>query len=188
MLSHGVWTECFATMAAILSAVFPAKAPHFFAYLHTITKASRTFESAAWASWQPIRVLWSGGLSMKLSTPRRSLATPNRFPAVATVWQIPTPRGSAPMLPSKPQRASGRQRAVWRPGRPVGPAVRADICRLYNSAGEVSIPTVPVCTPMYKVKAPTPCVGVRRETPADTYWEPTDNGGGPGKVSPHLSA
>ena len=46
-----VWTECFATMAAILAAAFPAKAPHFFAYLRTITKASRTFESSAWASY-----------------------------------------------------------------------------------------------------------------------------------------
>ena len=46
-----VWTECFATMAAILSSAFPLKAPHFFAYLRTITKASRTFEGPAWASY-----------------------------------------------------------------------------------------------------------------------------------------
>jgi hypothetical protein len=46
-----VWTECFATMAAILAVAFPSKAPHFFAYLCTITKASRTFESAAWATY-----------------------------------------------------------------------------------------------------------------------------------------
>ena len=38
-------------MAAILSAAFPAKASHFFTYLRTITKASKTFESAAWASY-----------------------------------------------------------------------------------------------------------------------------------------
>ena len=38
-------------MAAILAAAFPVKAPHFFAYLRTITKASRTFESSAWASY-----------------------------------------------------------------------------------------------------------------------------------------
>ena len=47
----GVWTECYATMAAILSSAYPSKAPQFFAYLHTITKASRTFESAAWATY-----------------------------------------------------------------------------------------------------------------------------------------
>ena len=46
-----VWTECFATMAAILTSAFPSKAPHFFAYLRTITKASRTFENTAWASY-----------------------------------------------------------------------------------------------------------------------------------------
>ena len=46
-----VWTECFATMAAILSTAFPTQAPHLFAYLRTITKASRMFESSAWASY-----------------------------------------------------------------------------------------------------------------------------------------
>ena len=51
---------------------------------------------------------------------------------------------------------------------------------------QVSIPTVPVCTPMHKVQAPTPSVGVRRETPAVTCREPADNGGGPGRVSPTL--
>ena len=46
-----VWTECFATMAAILSSAFLAKAPQSFAYLRTITKASNTFQSSAWASY-----------------------------------------------------------------------------------------------------------------------------------------
>ena len=51
MTDINVWTECFATMAAILASAFPSKAPHLFAYLRTITKASRTFESSAWASY-----------------------------------------------------------------------------------------------------------------------------------------
>lgn len=38
-------------MAAILSAAFPQKAPQFLVYLRTITKASRTFGSTAWASY-----------------------------------------------------------------------------------------------------------------------------------------
>ena len=46
-----VWTECYATLAAILSAAYPEKAPHLFAYLRTITKASRTFDNTAWASY-----------------------------------------------------------------------------------------------------------------------------------------
>ena len=46
-----LWTECYATMAAILASAFPAKAPHLFTYLRTITKASRTFEGSAWASY-----------------------------------------------------------------------------------------------------------------------------------------
>ena len=46
-----LWTECYATMAVILAADFPLKAPHFFTYLWIITKVSRNFEGAAWASY-----------------------------------------------------------------------------------------------------------------------------------------
>ena len=35
------FTECYATMAAILSAAFPQKAPQFFAYLWVITKVNQ---------------------------------------------------------------------------------------------------------------------------------------------------
>lgn len=41
-------------MADILSAAYLAKAGHFFAYLCTIHKASRTFESSAWASYDMV--------------------------------------------------------------------------------------------------------------------------------------
>ena len=51
VLDIHVWSECFAVMAAILSAAFPDKAPHMFAYMRTIVRASRTFESTAWASY-----------------------------------------------------------------------------------------------------------------------------------------
>lgn len=72
-----IWTECYATMAAILASAFPQKAPHFFAYLRTITKASRTFESSAWASYDmvyhklPIGAHWTGVWWMLPSTARR---------------------------------------------------------------------------------------------------------------------
>ena len=46
-----IWTECYATMAVILAAQYPDKAPQLFAYLRTITRASRNFDSAAWASY-----------------------------------------------------------------------------------------------------------------------------------------
>ena len=38
-------------MAAILAAAYPAKAPHLFAYMRTIVRASRTFDSTAWAAY-----------------------------------------------------------------------------------------------------------------------------------------
>ena len=46
-----IWTECYVTMPAILASAFPGKAPHFVAYLRTITKASCILESSAWASY-----------------------------------------------------------------------------------------------------------------------------------------
>ena len=51
VLDIHVWVECFSVMAAILAAAYPDKAPHMFAYLRTIVRASRTFESTAWAAY-----------------------------------------------------------------------------------------------------------------------------------------
>ena len=93
--------ECFATLTAILSSVYPDKALHFFAYLRTISKASRTFESTAWASYNMVfhrqaanRI---GGLSMRPSTVRHLRVVPRWYPAVSIVWQIPTPPRTACM-------------------------------------------------------------------------------------------
>ena len=46
-----LWTECYAILVAVLASRFPEKTPHFMAYLRTITRASRNFEGAAWASY-----------------------------------------------------------------------------------------------------------------------------------------
>ena len=43
--------ECYASLVAILAAQYPEKTPHFMAHLRTITRASRNFEGAAWASY-----------------------------------------------------------------------------------------------------------------------------------------
>ena len=43
-----VWTKRFCTMAAIITVSYPDKALELFAYLRTITEASRTFEGPAW--------------------------------------------------------------------------------------------------------------------------------------------
>ena len=39
------------TLVTVLATRYPEKTPHFMAYLHTITRASRNFEGAAWASY-----------------------------------------------------------------------------------------------------------------------------------------
>ena len=46
-----LWTECYATLVAVLALRYPNKTPHFMAYLRTITRASRNFEGTAWAPY-----------------------------------------------------------------------------------------------------------------------------------------
>ncbi len=46
-----LWTECYASLVAILAAQHPEKTPHFMAYLRTITRAAHNFEGTAWASY-----------------------------------------------------------------------------------------------------------------------------------------
>ena len=45
------WTECFSTMAAVITTKDPGKAPQLFAYLRTIVRASQTFEGLAWVAY-----------------------------------------------------------------------------------------------------------------------------------------
>ena len=51
MTHFPLWTECYATLVAVLSIQYPEKTPYFMAYLRTITCASRNFEGEAWASY-----------------------------------------------------------------------------------------------------------------------------------------
>ena len=51
MTNLALWTVCYAMLVAVLASRFPEKTPHFMAYLRTITRASRNFEGAAWASY-----------------------------------------------------------------------------------------------------------------------------------------
>ena len=46
-----LWTECYASLVAVLTTMHPDKAPHFMGYLRTIVRASRNFEGTAWASY-----------------------------------------------------------------------------------------------------------------------------------------
>ena len=46
-----LWTECYASLVAVLVTKHPTKAPQFMGYLRTIVRASRNFEGAAWASY-----------------------------------------------------------------------------------------------------------------------------------------
>ena len=46
-----LWTECYASLVAVLVTKHPTMVPQFMGYLRTIVRASRNFEGAAWASY-----------------------------------------------------------------------------------------------------------------------------------------
>ena len=46
-----LWTECYASLVAVLATKHPDKTPHFMGYLRTIVRASRNFEGTAWATY-----------------------------------------------------------------------------------------------------------------------------------------
>ena len=144
-----VWTECFATMAAILSATFPSKAPHFFAYLRIITKASRTFDSSAWASYDMAyrrQAANRGSLDWGVVDPalyneafagRAKLIPRCRYCLADThssqeCLHAPAeaPPGGPVQADSRPPRSLSRQ-----PQEPTARQVSADICRLFNAPG-----------------------------------------------------
>ena len=46
-----LWTECYASLVAVLSTKHPNKAPQFMGYLRIIVRASRNFEGSVWATY-----------------------------------------------------------------------------------------------------------------------------------------
>ena len=45
------WTECFSSMAAVITLKYPDKAPGMFSYQRTIISASQNFDAAAWVTY-----------------------------------------------------------------------------------------------------------------------------------------
>ena len=159
-----LWTECFTTLAAALSARYPDKAPHLMAYLRTIVRASRNFEGSAWASYD--------------AAYRRQAAN-NR----SLDWAIPDPAlyneaftGRARVIPRcqfclsdshsshdctfGPDDSRHYQNRQPPPRRGAVRTQVAQICRLFNQPGGEPVPlqTVQVCTPMCPVQPATPSV------------------------------
>ena len=144
----GVWTECYATMAAILSSAYPSKAPQFFAYLRTITKASRTFESAAWATYDMAfrrqaanrgNLDWGTidtALYNEAFTGRAKTMARCRYCLADTHSSTDCPNAPAGAVPStetaNPDARSGR-RGLGQQSRERTGSV--DICRLFNAPG-----------------------------------------------------
>ena len=133
-----IWTECFATMAAILASAFPEKAPHFFTCLRTI------IESSAWASYDMAfrrqaanrgsldwgfvdPALYNGafaGRARQIPRCRYCLADTHASQECfhAPAEPLPARWPSHLAVPRQPQGSSNRP-------------VSAEICRLFNSPG-----------------------------------------------------
>lgn len=45
------WTECFASLVAVLSAAYPSKVPEFMAYMSMIIKCHKRFDGMGWLSY-----------------------------------------------------------------------------------------------------------------------------------------
>ena len=112
-------------MAAILSAAFPDKAPHMFAYMRTIVRASRTFESTAWASYDVAyrrqaanrgSLDW-GVLDSGLYNDA-FMGVPRLFHAARIVWLTPSTPASALTLRTGSRWTQGGRRCRQRPSHP----------------------------------------------------------------------
>ena len=141
-----VWTECYATLAAILSTAYPDKAPHFFAYLRIITKASRSFKSSAWATYDMayrrqaanVGSLDWGVVDAALYSEAfagRAKAIPRcRYCLADTHASSDCPH--APVEPAVENRPSrGGLQVARQPGRPPSASTLVELCRLFNSPG-----------------------------------------------------
>ena len=150
VLDIHVWVECFSVMAAILTAAYPEKAPHLFAYLRTIVRASRTFESTAWAAYDVAyrrQAANSGSLDWGVldaglyndAFTGRAKAIPRCTYCLADTHQAqdcpdaPTGKQGDPVSP--PQTKSARPALRPFPGTPTINSSSVEICRLFNSPG-----------------------------------------------------
>ena len=143
-----LWTECFATMAAILSSAFLAKAPQLFAYLRTITKASRTFEGPAWASydmafrrqaanrgsldWGTVdAALYNEAFAGRAKVIPRCCYCLADTHASHNCLHAPTEGQASQAVDGRPGRAPPRPLGQTQAGRPGS----VEICRLFNAPG-----------------------------------------------------
>ena len=88
-------------MASILLARFPDKAPQLFDYLRTISRASRNFKSAVWASYDMAfrkQAANRGSLDwgvVDTALYNEAQGEPRSLPGAPTAWPIPIPPRSA---------------------------------------------------------------------------------------------
>ena len=136
-----LWTECYATMAAILVTAFPDKAPHLFSYLRTITKASRTFEGSAWASYDMAyrrQAANHGSLDWGLvDAALYNEAFAGRAKSISRCSYCLADTHPSQECPHSPAEIPGPSHPTdGRPPRsaPRRPAASTDICRLYNAS------------------------------------------------------
>ena len=189
VIDINIWTECYAMMAAILTSAFPGKGLHFFAYLsfkvshprgralRTITKASRTFESSAWARDVVDMALYSeafAGQAKLIPQCRYCLADTHSSQECPHTPVDPTSESSDGRQP----RGLPRQ-----PGTSGQSTSAVHICRLYNSPGgsRCQFPQcryAHLCTKRRRPHPAAECGGERRQHTATPQLAPTTAQGG----------
>ena len=131
-----IWSECFATFAAIATMKYPEKGPHLFAYMRTIAKASRNFEGTTWVAYDTAFRRQAANLGTwdwgAIDTGLYNEAFAGRarvLPRCSRCLAENHDERSCPLTPApKPQPPTGGQ---------VGPTAKhtsVDLCGLFNKA------------------------------------------------------
>ena len=143
-ISTCMWTEKFCSMAAVLSTMFPEKAPDFFlpTWLPSSAQSVTLTTAGGWPTtvvtavrpWR--RRIWTGRSKMPASTMRRSREGLGQFPGVTIVFR------SHPVLSTQPEPAMVWVVPPWGPdNRGLGPSrqppprgqLPTEPCRRYNA-------------------------------------------------------
>ena len=154
-----LWTECYGTLAGVLTAAYPGKAPHLMAYLRMMARASRNYETDAWVEYDIAHRRRAGNcLSLDWGTIDPALynetftgrAKPIKRCSycVADTHSLEecqyVPKGwsgQQELKPQNTQRSQGPSRGATR--HESGRADSVEICRLYNEQGAGC--TYPAC-------------------------------------------
>ena len=180
-----VWAECYSVYAAILSAAYPEKAPHLFAYMRTIVRASRQFMGHEWVSYDmTFRRTAANQGSLDWGVPNPGLyndaftgavkSRANCFNCLDAHLSEDCPEAAEAHPPASRHLAEQRQgRLAPRQGSNV-----VEICRQFNGVWGCLFSPSPLCERCHGPHPAMECgdrrqpMGRARSPPAGRQWDP----------------